>query len=207
VSARYRTGGERGSSITTRAGWPFIDAGYRVCLRAAGTIQLEASMASAENWSGTKRPHYFLGQVLTADDLNQEQQYLIEKHRRHLRTLHGFGIVQGLQVRADGPGESITIEPGIAIDSLGREILLNEALSLTVPKDTSFPISVVVEYAERLVGPTSASTDGTLEPSRIEEGCRVVLVDDPCESDVAVARLITEGDGWRVDASFVPARV
>ena len=163
-------------------------------------------MALAESWSGTKRPNYFSGKLLTADDLSEEQNYLLEKHRRHLRTLHGFGIVHGLQVGVDAQGETITIEPGLAIDAHGREVLLNEKLTLLVPPDTLSPVLVAVEYTERAVDPVPAGQDGTTEPSRIEEGCQVVLADGPCESGVAVARMIKEQNAWRVDSSFTPAR-
>jgi hypothetical protein len=34
----------------------------------------------------------------------------------------------------------------------------------------------------------------------------IVLAGDPCESGVAVPRLIKEQNAWRVDPSFTPAR-
>ena len=57
------------------------------------TTDLETHVPLAESWSGTKRPNYFSGRLLSAGDLTEEQNYLLETHRRHLRTLHGFGIV------------------------------------------------------------------------------------------------------------------
>ena len=170
------------------------------------TVPREISVALAESWSGTKRPNYFSGKLLSPDDLTQEQNYLLEKHRRHLRSLHGFGIVHGLQVGVDETGATIAIEPGLAIDAYGRELSLSEHLTITVPAGTSSPVLVTVEYAERFVDPVPAAENETPQPSRIEEGCRIALLNDPCEDCVAVARLINEQNRWHIDPTFVPAR-
>ncbi len=45
-----------------------------------------------------KRPHYFTGQILSADDFTAEQEYHIGKQRRHNLHCHGFGVVHGLKV-------------------------------------------------------------------------------------------------------------
>src|SRR2546430_2750976 len=42
------------------------------------------------------RPHFFAGQLLDSATLQAEQDYHREKLRRHNRTLHGFGTVNGL---------------------------------------------------------------------------------------------------------------
>ena len=170
------------------------------------TVPREISVALAESWSGTKRQHYFSGKVLSAGDLTQEQNYFLEKHRRHLRSLHGFGIVHGLQVGVDETGATIAIEPGLALDAYGRELSLTEHLTITVPAGTSSPALVTIEYAERLVDPVPAAENETPQPSRIEEGCRIALVKDPCEHGVIVARLINEQNLWQIDPTFVPAR-
>jgi hypothetical protein len=48
------------------------------------------------------RNHYFTGKLLTAEDFNDEQNYILERHRRHNRKLHGYGVVCGLQVKLSG---------------------------------------------------------------------------------------------------------
>ena len=188
---------ERGSAAAVR----IVDA-----LKYVGTIKVENAVAVAESWSGTKRPNYFSGKLMSADDLTEEQNYLLEKHRRHLRTLHGIGIVDGLQVSVDEQGETIAIDPGLAVDAHGREIQLNQGVTLLVPKNTSSPVLVVVEYTERFVDPVPVAEDELAKPSRIEEGARVVLTEGPGETGVALARLISEQNAWRVDPSFAPAR-
>ena len=44
------------------------------------------------------RPRFFAGQVLTADDLNRLDAYVRGKNRLHNRQLHGWGVVNGLEV-------------------------------------------------------------------------------------------------------------
>ena len=74
----------------------------------------------------SERPHYFFGQVIGVDDLEQEQLYHREKARRHNRFLHGWGIVHGLEVHAGTHGTGkVTISPGYALDRNGEEIVVS----------------------------------------------------------------------------------
>jgi hypothetical protein len=207
VSVRYRAGGGRpgDTSIAVRAAWPLPHRSYRVSLRQEGTIRIEACVILHEGWSGSMRPRFFSGRLLTADDLSEEQNYHLATHRRHLRTLHGSGIVNGLQVTDDADSGTLAIEPGAAIDAHGREIILAERATIAIPAESAAPAWIVLEYAERLVDPVPVSTDETTEPSRIEEGCRVVVAPS-ADSGVAIARVVREGDGWCVDRLFRPDR-
>jgi hypothetical protein len=207
ISARYRQGGAGNTSLTVRTTWPLSDEAFRISVRKHGTIQLETCAMLLESWSGRKRPNYFSGKRLSVDDFRDEQTYLVEKCRRHLRTLHGSGIVSGLQVEADVGGQKITVAPGLAIDAHGREIQMNEPATLMIPSQTSSPTLVLVEYVERLVDPVPVSPAGTVEANRIEEGCRVTLASVPDDDRVAIARVSLEQSGWRVDAMFAPPRV
>ena len=46
------------------------------------------------------RPRFFAGQLLTDEDLNLLNHYIIEKNKLHNRYLHGWGVVCGLEVCA-----------------------------------------------------------------------------------------------------------
>jgi hypothetical protein len=70
-----------------------------------------------------KRLNYFTHQFLREQDFKAEQEYHVAMRRQHNRALHGWGVVEGFDVRKKSEHE-ITIEPGTAIDSLGREIVL-----------------------------------------------------------------------------------
>ena len=47
------------------------------------------------------RPRFFPGQLLTEDDLNRLEQYVIAKNKLHNRYFHGSGVVCGLEVVCD----------------------------------------------------------------------------------------------------------
>jgi hypothetical protein len=77
-----------------------------------------------------ERLNYFTGQFLTERDLRAEQEYYIGKHRQHNRYLHGYGSVCGLKV-TQHPNPAcrdrfIVLEPGLALDCCGREIVVHE---------------------------------------------------------------------------------
>lgn len=76
-----------------------------------------------------KRPNYFRGQLLLETDLLAEQEYHRSKRNVHNRLLHGTGVVQGLSVgrRTD---TSVSVEPGLAIDEKGRELVLEQTEAL-----------------------------------------------------------------------------
>ena len=167
---------------------------------------LDAYILNPIATSGTVRPNFFAGRLLTADDFREEQEYHREKHRRHLQMLHGCGVVDGLQVDVATDGTTISIEPGMAIDPYGREIVLDDLMVLPVPFNAPSPACVVVQYAERLIDPIPIADGGT-EPSRIEEGCDVSLGPGSGDEGITVARLVREDGAWRVDPAFAPTRL
>lgn len=83
--------------------------------------------------SETERVRYFPRQLITANDMIQEQEYFREKLRRHNRFLHGWGVVWGLEAAAsptqDKPWK-VTIAPGYALSPLGDEIYVRESYAL-----------------------------------------------------------------------------
>jgi hypothetical protein len=72
------------------------------------------------------RNNYFTGKLLVERDFTDEQRYLMGKQRRHNQRLHGWGAVCGLKVKPHPtcPDRFVIIEPGMAIDCCGREILV-----------------------------------------------------------------------------------
>jgi hypothetical protein len=70
-----------------------------------------------------KRLNYFTHQFLREQDFKAEQEYHVAMRRQHNRALHGWGVVEGLEVRKKSDHE-IVVDPGTAIDNLGREIVL-----------------------------------------------------------------------------------
>ena len=117
-----------------------------------------------------RRPRYFSGQLLTAEDFEAEQSYLLRGRRSDNRQLHGWGVVCGLGVRPSGSG-GVTVEPGLAIDGLGREIVVPDPREMPDPRqpidDRGEPwgepvesevVTICLAYAER--------SDGDADPVR-----------------------------------------
>ncbi len=65
-----------------------------------------------------ERAPFFRGKLLTPEDLELTQQYFRERFKRHNRSLHGFGIVSGLNVTVNSG--QIAVEPGLALDCEGK---------------------------------------------------------------------------------------
>jgi hypothetical protein len=80
-----------------------------------------------------KRIQFFNGQRLSADDLAELQRANRELRWLHNRSLHGWGIGIGYGVEGERGDTSVTIAPGYALDCMGREIILTEPLTVTVP--------------------------------------------------------------------------
>jgi len=93
-----------------------------------------------------KRNRFFTGKVLTAADLELEQQYHIEKRRLHNRFLHGWGVVAGLGVSLRA-GPNVVVEPGLAIDCAGNEVVLDTPATLDI-STLSGRHFVVIRYLE-----------------------------------------------------------
>lgn len=70
------------------------------------------------------RVHYFPQQFLRTEDFTQEQAYHMQMRRRHNIAHHVWGIVQGLELRVEEDGP--VVQPGMAIDGYGRELILTE---------------------------------------------------------------------------------
>lgn len=88
-----------------------------------------------------ERPIYSEGQVLGAADLNAAVEHARGQEARHERYLHTWGIAQGLgltpkEKQSNVGGQTIkfvevTLEPGVAIDGRGREIVVAEKKRLS----------------------------------------------------------------------------
>ncbi len=78
-----------------------------------------------------KRPNWFDRQFVRAQDFADGDDYALDRHRRHIRTLHTPGVAEGLRVTGDIGSTSVLVDAGTAIDALGREIVVLTALPPT----------------------------------------------------------------------------
>lgn len=74
------------------------------------------------------RPRFFAGQLLTEDDLNRLERYVIDKNRLHNRYLFGSGVACGLEVVCtvcdDGSRGKVVVKPGYALSPCGNDIVV-----------------------------------------------------------------------------------
>lgn len=152
------------------------------------------------------RTRFFSGRLLTAADLEREQRYVREKLKRHNRTLHGFGIVSGLKVRMNAG--QIVVEPGLALDCEGNEILIETPQSVAPPalseatsagatssladssassSSSDLPASVHrhtmylnVRFVEDCIEPVSDTEGEAVNPTVLKESFELEVARDNC---------------------------
>src|SRR5512136_2899485 len=73
-----------------------------------------------------ERNHYYYGKLLDEHSLQMEQDYVNRKRWLLNRLGLGAGVLCGLEVTASADGKQLRISPGVAIDALGREIIVPE---------------------------------------------------------------------------------
>jgi hypothetical protein len=139
-----------------------------------------------------ERVNFFNRQLLTADDMNTERDYFLQKLRRHNRFMHGWGVVCGLSVTAapiSGTPWRVQIGSGYALGPYGDEIFVAEAVyfdlaaclsggatnpcepNMLLPgaAGSSTTVYLGIQYAECLARPVQVANSGC--------GCD----DDPCQ--------------------------
>jgi hypothetical protein len=74
------------------------------------------------------RPRFFAGQLLSEEDLNRLDHYIVAKNRLHNRYLFGSGVVCGLEVvcgKCDpAGGGTVVVKPGYALSPCGNDIVV-----------------------------------------------------------------------------------
>lgn len=150
------------------------------------------------------RVRFFAGRMLDASHLADEQEYHREKQRRLVRALHGWGVVQGLQVGLDSGGTTARVAAGLAIDPRGELIEVGCAQPIALPAQGA-RLYVVLAYAEEPCDPVPvpSDTDGTgMANGRIRETFRLSLEAQPTAGALALARLVRRRSRWQLDRGF-----
>lgn len=70
------------------------------------------------------RNNYFYGKLLDVFHLEMEQEYFNSKRQLLNRLVTGPGVVCGLRVDLTDDGKSVVVQPGLAIDRCGHEIIV-----------------------------------------------------------------------------------
>jgi hypothetical protein len=155
-------------------------------------------MAMANNITDIERLNYYEGEFLGALDFQAEQEYHRDMRRRHNVGQHTWGIVSGLDLvlipngltAANGPAVDIYIQPGMAIDGFGREIVVLNKTQLT--QDLFAPYANVnipgsqtmylwISYAQLMLRPPTDACTQINQPNafgRVQEAFALTATKD-----------------------------
>lgn len=143
----------------------------------------------------SQRLRYFNGQFLEEDDFTDEQAYHLNRRRLHNQHLHTPGIIEGLKVLWED-SKKIKVEAGKALDSWGREIILNDDIIKEITPGDGL-ICVWIEYSEAQVANQDDADANTA--TRVEEKAIVKVSssfpDEPGNSYVRLARFTLDNQG------------
>src|ERR1041384_7793157 len=100
----------------------------------------------------TKRPLYFTSQFLIDRDFIAEQDYHNDLRRLHNISLHTWGIVNGLEVTPTSTPGQVQVSAGMAIDNLGREIVItDDRAPQMVTLSANATVVITIKYTEELL--------------------------------------------------------
>lgn len=146
----------------------------------------------------SQRLRYFNGQFLEEADFNAEQAYHLNRRRLHNQHLHTPGIIKGLEVlKADS--KKIKVKAGEALDSWGREVILNDDITKDIKDITPSDglICVWIEYSEVKIANQDDADANTA--TRVEEKAIVNVgssfPDESGNSYVRLARFTLDKQG------------
>jgi hypothetical protein len=105
-----------------------------------------------------ERVNYFDRQFLRVEDFTDEQGYHIAMRRRHNVAQHTWGIVEGLEpALVEG---SLYVNPGLAIDGFGRELILETIQPLPLRAFDDFDTNKLDVWMDYSTALTSQSPNG-----------------------------------------------
>ncbi len=110
--------------------------------------------------NGIKYPKFFDGRILTAEDLRDEQTANLQRSRL-LGQAIGEGVVQGLQVSANGDGSALQIKSGLAINRQGDPLQLVSDATLKLLSSQQLMPSITTPFVPCDL-PTESTLTGTI---------------------------------------------
>lgn len=133
-----------------------------------------------------ERNRYYTGKLLTSTDFQTEQTYMNNKRRFINYLMFGSGVVCGLSV-FNLDDLSIMVESGVALDRLGREIVVETSVVKKLSAIDGFEqlhsvnASLCLRYKEKQVHPVYSidkqGKDEEYECNRVTEGYQLFLAD------------------------------
>jgi hypothetical protein len=128
------------------------------------------------------RNRYFHGKLLDVYHFQLESDYMNAKRHLLNRLVSGYGVVCGLDVKCEPDGRHVVVEPGVAIDKWGREIVVPERTRpIPIPEHLLVPESGENQGYQKPQKP--GYPKGEERPEDDEGGFRVMLCYYECDSD------------------------
>ncbi|WP_416978248.1 hypothetical protein [Streptomyces sp. T028] len=124
-----------------------------------------------------KRVRFFDGQFLQEQDFIDEQKFHLDRERRQSRLLRFTGVATGLTVTSDAE-RRITVAAGMAVDALGRHLVLAAGTTLELDEhfDDQQGIEVHLAHREAATDLTPDEAPGGAGARRWDESPRIVVV-------------------------------
>jgi hypothetical protein len=146
-----------------------------------------------------RRNHYFNGKLLVERDFVLEQEYMIGKDWLHNNLLHGIGTVCGLKVvQHPNPAcrdEYVVIQPGLALDGCGREILVKEPVVVPLLETVNNDTELSSRFDEAREYDLFISL---CYKEKWEEKIPTLLPDCDCDDDTQAYNRIRESFEWKI---------
>lgn len=178
-----------------------------------------------------ERPVFEEGEILGADRLNAIVDLAEARHGRHGRYLHSWGIATGLGLSTvprstdDGAYVEVSVDPGLAIDGSGFELLVTEPIllntadfddaavapssptaeQLEAEEDTWYPVFLVGIDREKRTVQGSRCDRGSA--SRVVEDVEIRFGRPGDEDGTSVEDALTSGPGSRAPRTAWPILV
>src|SRR5262245_37298435 len=102
-----------------------------------------------------QRLNYFHYQFLQEQDFKDEQAYHVAQRRRHNAQFHTWGRVRGLDVTFVAGERKVRVSPGVAVDSLGREIIVESNLDVDLQSHPGETVYLSLAYKEENTDPST----------------------------------------------------
>ncbi len=111
-----------------------------------------------------RRNNYYYGKLMDVLHFQMEQRYEMSKRWLLNRTVLGAGVLCGLELRPiqTDAGKGLRIEPGLAIDGWGREILVPSPIDIV-------PLQETVEPSEPCSPSTGQGPPAEAQPAEKED--------------------------------------
>ena len=170
-----------------------------------------------------ERNRYYSGKMLTSSDFQAEQTYFNNKRRFINNLMYGSGVVCGCGVFSLDD-LSVLVESGVAIDGMGREIVIESSVVKKLSAIEGFEslrsnqASLCLRYREDSVHTVYTMNQGSgegeeYEYNRISEGYQIFLMDAEdipdefsMETEFLTSAVLFEGDDFTVKI-IMPATV